>query len=136
MISINPYLFFNGTCRAALTRYGEIFGATPELMSAEGMPPDFPVDDDKRDWIMHGTVQVGDQTLMASDNLFGEPTEMSGAAVQVSIATTAAAAALFTDLAEGGEITMPFGPTFWSSGFGTCTDQFGVRWMVSSEETV
>jgi PhnB protein len=26
---------------------------------------------------------------------------------------------------------MPFGPTFWSKGFGMCVDKFGVPWMVN-----
>jgi PhnB protein len=26
---------------------------------------------------------------------------------------------------------MPFGKTFFSKGFGTCRDQFGIPWMVN-----
>lgn len=37
------------------------------------------------------------------------------------------------ELADGGEVTMPFGATFWSPGFGACTDRFGVPWMVDTE---
>jgi PhnB protein len=37
------------------------------------------------------------------------------------------------ELADGGEITMPFSVTFWSPGFGACTDRFGVPWMVDTE---
>ena len=34
-------------------------------------------------------------------------------------------------LAEGGTVTMPFGKTFFSKGFGMCVDQFGIPWMVN-----
>jgi PhnB protein len=27
---------------------------------------------------------------------------------------------------------MPFGPTFWTSGFGMCIDRFGTPWMVNA----
>jgi PhnB protein len=27
---------------------------------------------------------------------------------------------------------MPFSATFWSKGFGMCTDRFGVPWMVDT----
>jgi PhnB protein len=27
---------------------------------------------------------------------------------------------------------MPFGKTFFSKGFGMCSDQFGIPWMVNS----
>jgi len=29
---------------------------------------------------------------------------------------------------------MPYSQTFWSKGFGMCVDQFGIPWMVNSEE--
>ena len=38
----------------------------------------------------------------------------------------------FDALAEGGEVGAPFGATFWSKGFGMCTDRFGVPWMVDT----
>jgi PhnB protein len=37
---------------------------------------------------------------------------------------------IFDALAEGGEVQMPFGPAFWSPGFGGCVDRYGVSWMV------
>ena len=35
-------------------------------------------------------------------------------------------------LVEGGKLTMPFGETFWSPGYGGLTDKFGVPWMVNT----
>jgi len=32
---------------------------------------------------------------------------------------------------EGGKQAMPFGETFWSPGFGSLIDRFGVPWMVN-----
>lgn len=133
-MSISPYLFFNGTCRAALSRYGEIFGAKPQLMEASGMPSDFPVPEDRKDWVMHGSLAIAGGTLMASDNIMGSSEPMAGTAVQLSYDTAAEAKTIFDALADGGEITMPWAPTFWSAGFGTLTDQFGVHWMVGCEE--
>ena len=37
------------------------------------------------------------------------------------------------NLAYGGQIAMPFGPTFWAKGFGMLVDKFGVSWMVNCE---
>ena len=34
----------------------------------------------------------------------------------------------------GGEVTMPWEPTFWSAGFGALRDKFGVGWMIGSDE--
>ncbi|MGB8664903.1 MAG: VOC family protein, partial [Serratia inhibens] len=40
---------------------------------------------------------------------------------------------LFEKLSQGGQVTMPYGPTFWAKGFGMLTDQFGVNWMINVE---
>jgi hypothetical protein len=42
-----------------------------------------------------------------------------------------AAKRAFQALADGGQITLPIGPTFWSPCFGMPTDRFGVGWMVT-----
>ena len=38
-----------------------------------------------------------------------------------------------TGVYEGGEISMPFEPTFWAKGFGVTRDKFGISWMVNCE---
>jgi PhnB protein len=38
---------------------------------------------------------------------------------------------IFEAFADGGEVGMPLGETFWAPLFGTCTDRFGVNWMVN-----
>ncbi|AZR36373.1 glyoxalase [Xanthomonas vasicola] len=40
----------------------------------------------------------------------------------------------YATLAEGGQIQMPFGETFWAEGFGMCTDRFGVQWLVNGRD--
>ena len=52
--------------------------------------------------------------------------------VQVFGADEQQAKRAFDGLADGGEISMPFAGTFWSRGFGMCTDRFGVPWMVDT----
>ena len=40
---------------------------------------------------------------------------------------------LFDKLAEGGQVSSPFGKTFYSDGFGMLVDRFGLPWMVMAE---
>ncbi|MEO1306356.1 MAG: VOC family protein [Pseudomonadota bacterium] len=129
-----PYLFFNGTCRDALNFYGQIFGTEPDLLTADGLPPEFDVPEDRKAWIMHGSLKVGNGLLMGSDNVMGTSDAMTGCAVQMDLPTAAEAKDLFEKLVDGGEVTMAFAPTFWSGGFGTLTDKFGIRWMVGTHE--
>jgi len=53
--------------------------------------------------------------------------------VSVSIGDAAEGERVFNALAEGGKVTMPFQKTFWSSGFGSTVDRFGIPWMVNCE---
>ena len=50
----------------------------------------------------------------------------------LSIAAPDAATAdrLFNALADGGQVSMPLGKSFFSPRFGMVTDRFGVGWMV------
>ena len=129
-----PYVFFNGDARAALVRWGEIFGTTPDIMDASGAPPEMGLPKDRKHWVMHGHLRIGDGAIMASDNLTGTSDRMTGSSVMVSLPTAAEGRTIFDALADGGTVTMPWEPTFWSAGFGTCVDRFGVRWMVGTDE--
>lgn len=130
-----PYLFFNGNCTEALDAYADIFGAQIDMkLLATEMPPEYPIPDDRRHWIMHASMKIGDGELMLSDDLMGETGAMSGCSVMMNYATKSEADTVFGKLAEGGTVEMPFEPTFWAAGFGTLTDRFGIRWMVGCDE--
>lgn len=58
---------------------------------------------------------------------------MAGCKVHVSFPTIEQANAAFAALADGGEVRMPIGPTFWAPAFGTCYDRFGIRWMIAAD---
>ena len=49
---------------------------------------------------------------------------------QPSRRSGAEAERLFAALADGGQVKMPLGKTFFASHFGMVTDRFGVGWMV------
>jgi PhnB protein len=53
--------------------------------------------------------------------------------VNYAVADVGEAKRVFEALADGGEVTLPMGETFWSPAFGMCVDRFGTPWMVSAE---
>ncbi len=131
-MSFDPYLHFQGNCRAAMTAYQKIFGGDLQLMPyAEA--PDAAPEMTTSDRIMHSTLRVGDRSIMASDfppGMQGDPQQ----AVTISheAASIDEAKRLFGQLSDGGAEIMGFQPTFWSDGFGMVKDRFGTHWMVSS----
>lgn len=129
----DPYLTFGGNCREAFTRYQEVLGGELVLLGASDVPSDVEMAPEQADLIMHAALKLGDQLLMASDDI---PDRFSGVrGINVSITTDdpAEAERVFAALAEGGEVTMPMGETFWSPKFGMCVDRFGIPWMIGVE---
>jgi len=136
-MQIQPYLFFNGQCEAAITLYREVLGAEVLMLmrhrdSPEPAPPGMlpPGSEDK---VMHATLRIGDSTLMASDGRCAGEAVFNGFSLSVSMPDAAAAERAFAALSAGGQVVMPLGKTFWSPCFGMVTDRFGVGWMVTVE---
>ena len=131
-MQVNPYLFFNGNCEAALNFYRKVLNAEIEAMlpyenGEEGMP--IPPGWEKK--IMHAKITVHGEVIMASDGYPGHFEKPQGFSVALQVEEPVEAERRFKALAEGGSITMSFGKTFFSKGFGMCVDQFGIPWMVN-----
>jgi PhnB protein len=134
-VAIEPYLFFNGRCAEAIEFYRKALGAEVLMMmrfkeSPEPPPPGM-LPAGFEDKIMHATLRIGDATVMASDGRCTGQTSFQGFSLSLTAANEDDAKRKFTALAEGGEIQMPLGKTFWSPCFGMVADRFGVGWMVT-----
>jgi PhnB protein len=131
-VSLNPYLFFNGTCEEAFTFYAKVLkGRIEAMMTYAEAPPEMEASPAQRDKIMHAYLRFEDHALMASDAPPDHAAPMSGFAVQVAIGEPGEAERIFDALAEGGTIQMPMEETFWARRFGMVVDRFGVPWMIN-----
>ncbi|CAM5181105.1 VOC family protein OS=Castellaniella sp OX=1955812 GN=EPN31_14765 PE=4 SV=1 [Castellaniella denitrificans] len=141
-----PYLNFDGDAAEAMAFYAELFGGRivhqstfGEMPPQEGMPP---LPEAVKGRLMHVHLQVGAQSIMASDTMPG----MSGQAdeacaggyrkpqgmwVAIQVDSADEGRRVFDGLARDGQVAMPFQATFWSAGFGMVTDRFGTPWMVN-----
>jgi PhnB protein len=81
--------------------------------------------------IMHVTLRIGGAVVMASDGGCSGRTSFDGFSLSLTVPEAATADRYFAALAEGGEVRMPLGETFWSPRFGMVADRFGVGWMVT-----
>ena len=79
---------------------------------------------------MHASVRIGDTTLLASDGRCEGRPSFEGFALSLTVSDEAEAERLFGLLADGGQVQMPLGKTFFSPRFGMVADRFGVSWMV------
>jgi PhnB protein len=131
-MQVNPYLFFNGNCEAALKFYQKVLGAKIEAIRPYSAgPADMPVPPEWKDKVLHASILIDGEVIMASDAFPGNFHQPQGFAVALQVDDPADAERRFKALAEGGTVSMPFGKTNFSRGFGICVDQFGTPWMVN-----
>jgi len=132
-MKIEPYLFFDGTCEEALNFYKRVLGAEVQLIrykEAPDKPPPGMVPPGWDDKVMHANVKVGDAVFMASDGKSQGGPSFNGFAISLTVPDADKGRKTFDGLAEGGQVVMPLGKTFFSPLFGMVTDRFGVLWMV------
>lgn len=130
---MQPYIFFKNNCAEAMRFYEKTLNGQLEMMPFKNMPDfetEFPPE--TAELVMHARLTVGDQVLMASDHGSPAPYEgMKGFSVTLSYPDVAEAERVFKALSDGGEITMPFGETFWVERFGMLKDRFGTPWFIN-----
>jgi PhnB protein len=131
-MAFHPYLFFDGNCREAFTRYQEIFGGELFMMKMSDAPADEVPSAAQADLIIHAALNVDSDLLMASDDPTGVG-RIEGIQVSYSSTNVAEVRRVFGALAEGGEITQALAETFFSPAFGMCVDRFGTPWMLSAD---
>jgi len=138
MITVNPYLTFNGNCLEAFDHYKKVFGgdfiANQKFKDEPGS--NHPASEAGK--IMHISLQLSPgYMLMGSDTAASmEPVKQSDN-ISLSINTTSRKEAddVFEGLSQGGKVTMPLENTFWGSYFGMLIDKFGIHWLVSFAES-
>ncbi|NBF06094.1 VOC family protein [Pseudomonas sp. Fl5BN2] len=136
-MKINPYLIFNGDCKAAFTFYAQCLqGQIEMLMSFGESPAREQIPAHCHDRVMHTRLSVGDQVIMGSDTTPDRPTQgFHGCSVSLNVSSASEAERVFAALADQGSIQMPLEATFWAERFGMLVDRFGVPWMVNCEKT-
>jgi PhnB protein len=133
-MQVQPYLFFDGRCEEAAEFYRRTLGAEiTMLMRFKDCPePSKPgmVPPDAAEKVMHMSLRIGETTVLCSDgHCLGKP-DFQGFALSLTVADEAEAQRRFAALADGGQVQMPLGKTFFSPQFGMVADRFGVSWMV------
>ena len=140
---VEPYLMFEGRCEEALDFYRRALGAEVKVLMRYKDNPDpagAPGCADGSgggptpEMVMHAEFSVGQTTLMASDGMGSGKAKFEGISLALSPASVADAERLFHALADGGQVQMPLGKTFFSQAFGMVADRFGVPWMVVGPE--
>ena len=129
------YLFFNGECEAAFRTYEKHLGGSDVmLMRYGGTPGEAMVPADWKDKVMHGSMRLGDVTLLASDAPPGRYDRPQGFRVNLALETVEDAQRAFAALADGGTVEMALEKSFFAPAFGQLRDRFAIPWQVMVDQ--
>lgn len=126
-------LSFDGQCEAAFKFYERCLEGTITYMLTWGDSP--MAKDVPPEWaskINHASLLIDGVVLQGSDSAPGafEPVQNLCIMLHPSLDE---AERVFTSLAEGGTVRLPFQKTFWAAGFGLVRDRFGIPWGINAE---
>lgn len=135
MVTINPYLNFNGNCEEAFDFYKSVFGGEflGKSRFKDGPPCDKPLPPDEAEKILHVALPIGKNVLMGSDcpGSYGKVSHGTSFNISVHPESEKDATRIFNALSAGGNVLMPLQKMFWGAYFGMCADKFGIQWMVN-----
>ncbi len=141
MAKVSTYLNFPRNTEEAFNFYKSVFGGDfagdgivrfGAIPAQDGAPP---IKEEDKNLVMHvGLPILGGHVLMGTD----APESMGfkvnfGNNIYINLEpdTRAETDKLFKALSEGGKVEMALQEMFWGDYFGSCTDKFGVQWMVN-----
>lgn len=135
MALINPYINFNGNAEEAFEFYRSVFGGEFAMVKRfkDLQAPGFEVSEGEGNKIMHISLPIGQNVLMANDvpEFMGRVNEAENRSkISISAESRDEADRLFNGLSAGGTVEMPMEDSPWGSYFGMFRDKFGIEWMV------
>ncbi len=134
---ITTYLNFNGNCKEALMSYQKIFKTdAPRFMTFFEMPGSESLPEHLQAMILHAEINLLDTKIYASDSPNDEkhPYKPGNHTIlTIEVKAQEEAKYYYEHLKEGGIVTTPFGPTFFSDAFAELEDRFGIHWMIMVE---
>jgi PhnB protein len=135
MLSVNPYLSFNGNCEEAFGFYQSVFGKEAREIVRYKDVLEQNLSDSEKEKVMHISLPLTKAvTLMGADmsDTVGH-TARFGNNVMLTLTTESEQEArqIFENLSAGGTVTMPLEKTFWAKLCGLFTDRFGINWAIN-----
>ena len=127
-MQLNPYLIFDGQCKAAFRFYEQVLGGKiAAMMTYADTPMAEHTPSEMHDKIVHARLIVGDTVLMGSDDTAGRYEDMKGFSVTLNVDDPQEPERAFAALAADGTVALPIQETLWARRFGT-------PWMVNCEK--
>jgi PhnB protein len=136
MVTINPWINFNGNAEEAFTFYKSVFGGEfskvvrfKDIANAE-----FQVEKKEEDKIMYIALPIGTTTMLVANDvpeILGRVNENENRSkILVNTESKEEADRLFHGLSAGGEVEGSMGDSPWGSYAGMFRDKYGIEWII------
>ena len=134
-----PYLTFVDQCRNAMTLYQEAFGArVVESFSFRDAPadPSMPIAAGTENRIMQAVVEIAGSPVRMSDSFqTNNDAPITTSAVSVAVESELSTIQhAFKTLSDCGTVIFPLAATFFSPGYASVIDRFGIKWELSATQ--
>lgn len=136
MITISPWINFNGNAEEAFTFYKSVFGGefAKVIRFKDLAGPEFTLPEKEQNKIMLITLPIGNSgMLMANDvpEVMGKVNEKENRSkILITAESKEEAGRLFNGLSAGGEVEGPMGDGPWGSYAGMFRDKYGIEWII------
>lgn len=135
MVTINPYLNFDGKTEEAFKFYQTVFGGElSEINRFKDMPDAQDIPEKDREKVMHVSLPIGKGNFLMGSDIMGSMASNfkpgNNFYISVSPQSREETERIFKELSKGGKIEMELDETFWGSYFGMFQDKYGINWMV------
>jgi PhnB protein len=136
MITLSPWINFNGNAEEAFIFYKSVFGGefTAIVRFKDLAGPEFTVAEAEMEKIMQITLPInGTNVLIGNDvpSFMGTVSEQENRSkIHVNVESKGEAERLFAQLSVQGEVEAPLGDSPWGTYFGMFRDKYGIEWII------
>ena len=135
MLTINPYLNYNGKPEEAFKFYQSVFGGElSEINRFKDMPHAENIPEQDREKVMHVSLPVGKGNVLMGSDIMGSMAsnfkQGNNFYISISPQSRDETERIFKELSKDGKVEMELEKTFWGSYFGMFQDRYGINWML------
>ncbi len=136
MITLNPWINFNGNAEEAFTFYKSVFGGefTKVIRLKDLASPEFPVGDKDANKIMQIVLPIGGVNMLIGNDVpefMGKVNENENRSkIHLETNSKEEAEKIFNGLSLGVQVEAPMGDSPWGTYFGMFRDKYGIEWII------
>lgn len=130
-MNLYTHLNFGGNCDEAFRFYEKHLGGRIVMMMRQDEAPGAPPGASNA--VIHAQMEIAGTRLIGNDVPATAFQPMRSAYLYLSVESTERARRIHELLAEGGQIFMDLGETFYATHFVMLRDRFGVSWTILHE---